>query len=82
MVLRIAPDPAENVQSWLFHPSQTTTREADGSLLVRFRAGGTVEMCWHFFTWGDALTILAPDSLREQMAELTRQAATHHQKQP
>ncbi len=82
VVLRIAPDPAENAQSWLFHPSQTTTRKADGSLLIRFRAGGTVEMCWHFFTWGDALTILAPDSLREQMAELTRQAATHHQKQP
>ena len=24
----------------------------DGSLIVRFTAGGTREMCWHLFTWG------------------------------
>jgi predicted DNA-binding transcriptional regulator YafY len=54
------------------------TREADGSLLVRFRAGGAVEMCWHFFTWGETLTIVTPKSLRDQMANMAREAARHH----
>jgi predicted DNA-binding transcriptional regulator YafY len=77
-VLRIAPEAAEAAQTWLFHPSQVMTREADGSLLVRFRAGGAVEMCWHFFTWGETLTIVTPKSLRDQMANMAREAARHH----
>jgi len=77
-VLRIASEAAEAAQTWIFHPSQVMTREADGSLLVRFRAGGAVEMCWHFFTWGKALTIVAPASLRKAMARMARQVASHH----
>jgi hypothetical protein len=32
--------------SSLFHPTQTSEDEPDGSLIVRFRAGGTLEMYW------------------------------------
>lgn len=44
---------AENAKAYLFHPSQTTEELDDGSLIVRFKAGGRKEMDWHLYTWGD-----------------------------
>jgi predicted DNA-binding transcriptional regulator YafY len=76
IVLRFAPEAANEVQSHLFHPTQTFEKLKDGALVVRFRAGGLLEMCWHLFTWGDAVTILEPTSLRQRMKEeLTRARA-------
>jgi predicted DNA-binding transcriptional regulator YafY len=77
IVLRFAPEAAKEAQSHQFHPSQTFEKSKDGSLIVRFQAGGLLEMCWHLFTWGDAVTILEPTSLRERMKEeLTRARAS------
>jgi hypothetical protein len=39
-VLRFTPDAAEDAARWLFHPSQSIVRKVDGSLIVRFQAGG------------------------------------------
>jgi predicted DNA-binding transcriptional regulator YafY len=78
VVLRFTPEAAEDAERWLFHPSQTLTREADDSLTVRFRAGGMLEMCWHLFTWGTAATVVAPDSLLRLMAETTVTVAQHY----
>jgi predicted DNA-binding transcriptional regulator YafY len=35
----------------------------DGSLTVRFRAGGDLEMAWHLYCWGDQVEVLAPQRL-------------------
>ena len=78
VVLRFTPEAAEDAVRWLFHPSQSMTRETDGSLMVRFRAGGAQEMCWHLFTWGTAVTIVGPDTLRTAVAETTTEIAHHH----
>ena len=78
VVLRIAPEAADEAACWLFHPSQTVEREMDGALLVRFRAGGVQEMCWHLFTWGTAITVVVPDELREALAEMALTAVRHH----
>lgn len=78
VVLRFTPEAAEDAAQWLFHPSQSIAREADGALTVRFHSGGMQEMCWHFFTWGTAVTIMAPMSLRMQLIELCAIAAAHH----
>jgi predicted DNA-binding transcriptional regulator YafY len=67
VVLRFAPEITEEVASFQFHPTQTITREADRSMLVRFRAGALREMAWHLFTWGDAVTIVAPEDLKAMM---------------
>ncbi len=72
VVLRFVPEVAEDVTGWMFHPTQRIEREADGSLLVRFRAGGLREMCWHLFTWGPAVEIVGPMELRTMMGELLR----------
>lgn len=78
VVLRFEPDAADDAAGWLFHPTQTTEREADGALIVRFRAGGAQEMCWHLFTWGTAVTVVEPGGLRAQLAELSTSTASHH----
>ena len=72
VALRFAPEAAEEAGAWLFHPTQRVERAADGALLVRFRAGGRLELCWHLFTWGDRVRILAPAALRAEMAVLCR----------
>ena len=56
-------------------------READGSLTVRFRAGGVQEMCWHLFTWGTGVSVIAPSSPRDAMAKLGADIATSHKLQ-
>jgi predicted DNA-binding transcriptional regulator YafY len=43
------------------------TDEPDGSLLVRFRASGHLEMAWHLYTWGDSVQVIAPDRLRDMV---------------
>jgi predicted DNA-binding transcriptional regulator YafY len=78
VVLRFEPAAADDAAGWLFHPSQCIAREPDGALIVRFRAGGVQEMCWHLFTWGTVVSIVAPDELRAAMAEMTMASARHH----
>ena len=73
--LRFTAEAAIDAASWQFHPTQILTPEADGALIVRFRAGGVREIVWHLFTWGDALTIIGPERLRTTMAEWLALAA-------
>ena len=82
VALRFAPEAAADAASFLFHPGQEVANDEDGSLIVRFTAGGTREMCWHLFTWGDAVTVEAPESLRLEMAEMCSRLAEHHQIRP
>ena len=78
VVLRVAPEAAGEARCWMFHPSQTLQLEPDGALLVRFRAGGVQEMCWHLFTWGTTMTVVAPDDLRRTLADMAAAAADHY----
>lgn len=76
VVWRFTPEAAPDARLYLFHPTQEMTDEPDGSLTVRFRAGGLREMCWHLFRWGDQVEVLAPEVLRialaEQVSHLTK----------
>lgn len=78
VTLRFDARAAEDAAAYLFHPGQETARNEDGTLTVRFRAGGTREMCWHLFTWGDRVTVEAPASLRRELAKMCAAAARHH----
>ena len=78
VALRFDAEVAADVRSFLFHPRQEVAANADGSLTVRFRAGGALEMCRHLFTWGESVTIAEPDSLRLQLAEMCSMLAEHH----
>jgi predicted DNA-binding transcriptional regulator YafY len=68
-VWRFSANAVDDVKSFVFHPSQKFDEQEDGSLIVRFSACGTLEMCWHLFTWGTEVEVLKPESLRNQYAE-------------
>ena len=63
VVWKFSPEVAEDAKEYLFHPSQKFEEQADGSLIVRFRAGGGLEMCWHLFTWGGQLSVLGSQEI-------------------
>ncbi len=71
IVWRFTPEAAPEARRFLFHPTQEMTDEADGSLTVRFRAGGLREMCWHLFRWGDQVEVVAPGELRDMLRSQT-----------
>ena len=77
VVLRFTPEAAKDARLWVFHHTQRLTDEKDGSLVVRFRAGGLREMCWHLFRWGDGVEIVSPPELREMMKELLANAMSN-----
>ena len=80
VALRFDPDAARDAKAFRFHPSQTVAENADGSLTVRFKAGGIEEMCWHLVTWGESVTVEKPASLRRRLAEVCASLATHHRR--
>ncbi len=60
VVWRFKSEAAEDAREWVFHPDQTMEEQPDGSLIVRFRAGGAREMSWHLYTWGDTVEVIGP----------------------
>ena len=36
-------------------------RNPDGTLTVKFRAGGAREMDWHLYTWGGHVKVIKPE---------------------
>ena len=78
VALRFDPSVAPDVTAFLFHPDQTVSENDDGSLTVRFTAGGINEMCWHLFTWGDSVTVERPKALRQRLAQMCSALAAHH----
>ena len=78
VTLRFAAQVAQDVNHFVFHPDQTVTEHEDGSLTVRFTAGGLDEMCWHLFTWSTYATIEQPAHLRHRMHAMCAAGAAHH----
>lgn len=77
VVWRFTPKAADDASEFLFHPSQETERLKDGSLLVRFRAGGLLEMAWHLFTWGSEVEIIKPKRLASLLREQSAAGVVH-----
>ena len=78
VVLRFDEYAAYDARNFLFHPSQTSDSNEDGTMTVRFRAGGIEEMCWHLVTWGESVTVEKPLRLRRRLAKMCESLATHH----
>jgi predicted DNA-binding transcriptional regulator YafY len=78
VVLRVTKAGAEDALGWRFHPTQTVEEQPDGSVLVRFKASGLLELSWHLFTWGDKVEVLEPVTLKHTLlAELEKALAWH-----
>lgn len=63
VVWKFTPEAAERARRFVFHPKQQVKTGPDGSLTVRFRASGLLEMCWHLYSWGHSVEVLAPPVL-------------------
>ncbi len=69
IVWKFMPAVADAVVEYVFHPGQSIEKQRDGSVIVRFRAGGLMEMCWHLYTWGANVEVLAPAELKGLMGK-------------
>lgn len=68
VVLRIRPDQAPYVSEREWHPSQTIRSLADGGVELTFYAGGAFEIERWILGWGDAVEVIAPESLRKRVS--------------
>ena len=64
IVWRFLPEAAASAAEFQFHPNQSAEYRDDGSLIVRFKAAGWLEMAWHLYQWGDKVEVLEPAGLR------------------
>ena len=78
VVLRFNARAAPDAATFRFHPGQTVEKNEDGTVTVRFEAGGLDEMCWHLITWGDSVTVEQPEKLRRRLAAMCGGLAEHH----
>lgn len=78
VVLRVTGEGIPDALRWRFHPNQSVTQQADGSVIVRFSASGMLELAWHLFTWGDKIEVVQPAVLRETLAEQLELCLAHH----
>ena len=67
VVWKFSPEAAPLARQFVFHHSQALEDQPDGSLIVRFNAGGQLEMAWHLMSWGRHVEVLEPASLRGMM---------------
>lgn len=64
--LLFSPDLANEAKEFNFHPTQKLKLQQDGSLIVEFKASGSLEIIWHVFKWGKGCRIMSPKSLQEE----------------
>lgn len=53
---------AEDAAQYIFHPTQTMVKNSDGTLSVKFKTGGRLEMEWHLYTWGEHVKVIKPEN--------------------
>jgi proteasome accessory factor B len=78
VAVRFRQDQAPYVAERVWHPSQFIEPQPDGSLILRFRAGGRFEIVRWILGWGDAAEILAPSELRDHVRTILCSAATRY----
>ena len=67
--LRFSKEVAEDVLNYNFHPTQKVKQNDDGTVTVKFKASGELEILWHIFRWGDKVLIISPKSLKKEYVE-------------
>jgi proteasome accessory factor B len=78
VVIRFSPAVAKRAAETLWHPSQETEDQPDGSLLWKATVAGTREIRIWIMGWGAAAEILEPRAQRDDVAaELARAAALY-----
>ncbi|MGZ8528380.1 MAG: helix-turn-helix transcriptional regulator [Candidatus Limnocylindrales bacterium] len=82
VVLRFAQRVASRVLEATWHPTQAVATDEDGSLRWRATVSGTIEIRLWILAWGDDVEVLAPASLRDDVAATLRRAVTRYEDAP
>ena len=69
---------AERARENRWHTSQQAVPREDGKLELRFRIAGLLEILSWVLGWGDAVEVLQPAELREQVASIARSMASRY----
>jgi proteasome accessory factor B len=75
VLLRFIPDAAPYVRERTWHPSQEIESLSGGGLILRLCIAEPREMLPWVRSWGAQVEVIAPDWLRERVAEELKQAA-------
>jgi predicted DNA-binding transcriptional regulator YafY len=75
------PPAAARVKESIWHPSQELRDGADGSVEMRVTVAGTLEITPWILGWGDAVEVLAPADLRENVARIGANMAERNRMQ-
>ena len=59
---------AADAAKYVFHPTQEMHLNDDGTLTVKFCAGGVLEMDWHLYTWGKHVKVIKPKDFKKRVA--------------
>jgi predicted DNA-binding transcriptional regulator YafY len=65
VVWKFSADVAEDALSFQFHPDQTVDQQSDGTVVVKFTAGGFKEMVHHLLTWEGQVEVIEPKEMRD-----------------
>jgi predicted DNA-binding transcriptional regulator YafY len=74
IILRFRSDQAPYVRERLWHPSQQVTELPDGGVQLAFRAGGPFEIRRWILGWGDAVEVISPNELRDEVRQILTSA--------
>ncbi|MDR0354830.1 MAG: WYL domain-containing protein [Deltaproteobacteria bacterium] len=61
---------AKDADKFIFHPGQEKKLNPNGSLTVKFRCGGLVEMAWHLYTWGKHVKVVKPKNFWKKVQKI------------
>jgi predicted DNA-binding transcriptional regulator YafY len=78
VVLRFTPEEGRRARDEGHHPSQSEKVLPDGGVEMRFKVGITSEMVRWVLRWAGGCTVLAPEELRQQVAEAAGRIAEQH----
>lgn len=75
VVLRFTPEIAPRVRETLWHPGAQVTEVPDGGVELRLRVASEKEMRQWVLGWGSQVEVLAPETLRNHVADSMREGA-------
>lgn len=78
VIVEFAPEVAERIAETHWHPSQRLTQLANGGVRLELRLPSFLEFVPWVRSWGPAAKVVAPDELREEVAESLRTAAAQY----
>ena len=70
--LRFSPELARIMKETIWHPSQASEPQSDGSVIVTFTVTNTVELRSWILSWGDEVEVLEPEGIRQEIIDTTK----------